>query len=320
MNSKSLARHVAVWAVVTVAGVAMGQGQPVGSQPTPLLRPASGLSAVDPKVDDALDKIEAADKTLLNLTAPIRLIRRFPAIQGGGEHTRFGTIFYHVQAGPVGQPPLRKFALKFETLDVRGAAGDQPVRREDKQSFIFDGTWLLETRDADKFFVRRRIVAPGIVKDPVKIGEGPFPLPIGQRKADMLERFVITLTDPLENAPENERLRAVLSTCVQIKLVPKVDTPGARDFREIRLWYRMKDWMPIFAQTINLDDSSAEVFIILSGEWDATPAAATFSTMPPPASEGWRGDVVEQVQGNTPAPAPADPNAPQPMTDIKPRR
>jgi hypothetical protein len=327
MKCMSVSRCLGVWAVVTVAmagavaGVAMGQGQPVGGQPMPLLQPAAGLSAVDPKVDDALDKIEAADKTLVNMTAPIRLIRRFPAIQGGGEHTRFGTIFYSVQPAPAGQPPLRKFALVFETLDVRGAAGEQPVRRDDKQSFIFDGTWLLEMREADKFFVRRRIVAPGIVKDPVRIGEGPFPLPIGQRKADMLQRFVITLVDPLDSAPDNARLRQVLAGCTQIKLVPKVDTPGARDFREIRLWYRANDWMPIFAQTINLDDSSAEVFIILGTDWNKPLNAAVFNTTPPSASEGWRGDTVEQVQGNASTqPAPADPNAPQPMTEIKPKR
>lgn len=280
----------------TLASAAIARQQ---EAPKPLLQPAPGLSAVDPQLNDTLDRIEAADKTLTNLTAPIRLIRRFPAIQGGGEHTRYGTIFYETKSSGAGQPPLRKFSLKFETLDVRAAEGQEAARREDKQSFTFDGTWLLETREDGKFFVKRRIVAPGVIKDPVRIGEGPFPLPVGQRKMDMLERFNITIVQPLDQAPEKpDALRALLSKCIQLRLVPKVDTPGARDFREIRLWYRATDLMPIFAKTVNLDDSSSEVFLILKDGWDKPVSPAVFSTTPPPAEEGWKGDIIEQVPGN----------------------
>jgi hypothetical protein len=55
--------------------------------------------------------------------------------------------------------------------------------------------------------------------------------------------------------------------------------------------------MPIYAQTINLDASSAEVFIVLQESWDKPFDTAVFSTVPPKAEDGWKGDVIEQVQG-----------------------
>lgn len=302
--------HTLLFGLIICTGAPIGVAQTAEPVAITQVKDPAPAAPIDPALGTLLDKIEAADATLVWLNAPIRLIRRFPEIQGGGEHTRYGTIWYAAEpkAKPAPNqptpnqpslpaPPLRRFALGFDTLDIKGGVNLQAVRREDKQAFVFDGTWLLETREAEKFFIRRRIVAPGVIKDPVRIGEGPFPLPVGQRKADMLARFDVTTPDPLQNAPENPRLRELLSTCVQLRLVPKVDTPGARDFQEIRLWYRKADLMPIYAQTINLDASSAEVFIVLQESWDKPFDTAVFSTVPPKAEDGWKGDVIEQVQG-----------------------
>ena len=281
------------------------------STPSPQAQPQSQSNgAVDPRVSMALDRIEAADRELTSLGAALRLIRRFPAIQGGGQQTQYGTISFVVQpaAGPAqtgaaqpaaAQPgvappaPLRKFAIKFETRDIPDAAG-QMRRESDPQDFIFDGTWLLERRHNDKFFARRRMLAPGAGRDPLKIGEGPFPLPIGQRKADMLERFDVTIVDVMDSAPDNPRLREVLKGCTQLRLLPRVETLGAKDFREIRLWFREPDALPIFAQTINRDDSSAEVFLV-NVKRNEPVAPGSFDTTPPADAEGWKGDVIDQV-------------------------
>ena len=54
---------------------------------------------------------------------------------------------------------------------------------------MFDGQWLIEKRPDKKQFVAREIAAPGEDFDPLSIKEGIMPIPIGQRAADVLERF-----------------------------------------------------------------------------------------------------------------------------------
>lgn len=282
--------------------------------PAPAPTPAPTPTQVDPRVGAALDRIEAADRELRTLTAAVRLIRRFPQILGGGQQTQYGTIAFSAEPGPgpgtaaganagaaqgqAGAPSQRRFAIEFETRDIPDPSG-QVRREDDPQDFIFDGTWLLERRHKDKFFARRRMLAPGAGRDPLKIGEGPFPLPIGQRKDDMLARFAVSLVPALEGSPDNARLRELLKDCTQLRLVPRVEVLGAKDFREIRLWFREPDALPIFAQTTNRDDSTAEVFLV-NIKRNEPVAPATFDTTPPAPSEGWTGDVIEQVPQGQP--------------------
>lgn len=296
-------------ALAQTPGVVPGAIPTAPSAPTPAPTPAASPAEPDPRVSAALDRVEAADRELRTLAAAVRLIRRFPAIQGGGQQTQYGTIAFLAEpagATPAGSAPAsaapsggepapakRQFAIRFETRDIPDAAG-QTRRESDPQDFIFDGTWLLERRHNDKFFARRRMLAPGAGRDPLKIGEGPFPLPIGQRKADMLARFDVSLVPALEGSPENARLREVLKDCTQLRLVPRVEVLGAKDFREIRLWFREPDALPIFAQTTNRDDSTAEVFLV-NVKRNEPVAPGTFDTTPPAASEGWTGDVIDQV-------------------------
>jgi hypothetical protein len=249
---------------------------------------------ISPELDAFLDRMESADRQLTSLKASVRLIRSQPEILGGGEDRRYGTLSFATQEGAPGQPALRRFAIRFEVLGIMGPDGKEE-RRADLYDVSFDGQWIIERWPEQKTFLRRLIVAPGSGKDPLRIGEGPFPLPIGQRKGDMLARFDISMPGALDSAPTNARLRELLGACTQLRLVPKVDTPGAKDFREIRLWFRAADALPIFGQTVNLDGTKAEVFL-LDVKRNEPVDAAVFNTTPPSAADGWKGDVVDSVQ------------------------
>ena len=94
--------------------------------------------------------------------------------------------------------------MTFDTLIVAD-------RRESiGQHYAFDGQWVVEKTPADKQFTKRQVVPPGEDFDPLRIGEGPFPVPVGQRKADILDRFDAEI---LPATPAHELLRA-LRTCL----------------------------------------------------------------------------------------------------------
>lgn len=292
---------------------------------------ASATKPIDPAVDDLLRKLEAADKDLASLTAQIQYTKFFPEIQGGGEHVWQGTLKFKdfgpvaaaiVPGGASGAPgemtnapaktavaarSVRGFRVDFITCVVDGA------KRDEQQQYIFDGQWLLTLNPPEKQFTRHEIAIPGSNEDPLRIGEGPLPLPIGQKRDDMVARFDLAEPPVLENIPESkdfEGLRKLLGNCRQLRLTPRTGGEEARNFRQIRLWYRTSDYLPVFAQTSNTDDSRGEVLLVGLVRNPALDKA-DFSTKPP---KDWKGE--ERARGR-PAPPPIVPMpAPKTQTGV----
>ncbi|MCZ6612201.1 MAG: hypothetical protein O6941_06170, partial [Planctomycetota bacterium] len=115
-----------------------------------------------------------------------------------------------------------------------------PPRREDRRThFIFAGSWFVEIDHEAKQFIKRQIVAPGKQFDPLKLGEGPFPLPIGQSKDEILARFDVQRIDlPKEGLLKN------LSNVYGLRLTPKPNTPEAEDFQRVELFYDRQTLLP----------------------------------------------------------------------------
>jgi hypothetical protein len=207
-----------------------------------------------------LDALESADKDLVSLTADVMYDRTFE-IQGDRQ-VRLGKLFYIVDPpapGDLTKTPRKRFAIKFDRLYV-----GEVIRPTDK-TYVFDGQWLME-RDADeKFFIKKQVVPPGEHFDPLKIGEGPMVIPIGQRKADIDRRYTTELLsageglEPAAGASEvekrdAERIKGDVAGSWQLKLTAKPEFAPEDEFKEIRLWYKRGpkgDLLPRMARTVN---------------------------------------------------------------------
>ena len=101
-----------------------------------------------------------------------------------------------------------------------------------------------------KRLVRRRIVEPGDRRDPLRLGEGPIPIPIGQRKSDILGSFDVSLADAVP-----ERLARKRDGVVGVRLVPKDGTRMAEDedMASIDYWVRSDDGEPVAIEVIEKD-------------------------------------------------------------------
>ena len=208
--------------------------QPVETTPA-AAAPASGSPLT---AEGLLDLMEKADANLRSLAADIQ----YDKLDGvtGDRQVRRGKVFFEdrtaADAKP-GQRRDRRFSVRFDTLYL----GD--VKRDEQQLFVFDGEWLTEVTPHVKQIIKRQVMPPGASFDPLKIGEGPLPLPIGQKKSDMLARFKVSLlrdAADLEGETEEEttKLKAFVKDSFQLKLVPNPGTSEAEKFAEIRLWYR----------------------------------------------------------------------------------
>ena len=238
--------------------------QPGASAPPPA--PAPGMQPPPAAAQIPAGEFESADALLTALETADKAIETFHAglvydkifLLQGDRQTRFGDLYYRVDGtppappgAPAGQPPLRTFAIHFTKLLLDGAM------RDEAQTWIFDGHWLVEKRFVEKQYVAHEMTRPGSHIDPLRLGEGPLPIPIGQRKADILARYDVELRptgdgfDPDDQAQAN--YLANLTGATQILLTPR---PGRTndDFTSIRLWYRHNAdglLLPILARTFS---------------------------------------------------------------------
>lgn len=285
--------------------------QPAATPPTPpAAPPASARNPDITSADELLSALERADQDLRTFESLIQYTRVAGDLQGGDQHVRRGRLWFASE--PPADPAARarrRFEVSFTELIFDGR------KRDDVEEWIFDGLWLVERRPTDKQFIKRRVIKPGEDKDPLRIGEGPFPIPVGQKKADVLARFDAALVDPLDALQQNESLRKLLSETYQLRLTPRDGVVQTRDFREVRLWYQRKDLLPIFAVATNTDGSRSEVFLLKQVK-NGPIGPERFRTDEPRPEDGW----VVQIEDFRPdGPAPGqNPSIRTPGTTIKP--
>lgn len=238
------------WGAFPQAGLKLAfnvAGQPA-AQPAGQPTPRSAADFAD--ADALLTALEKADEGLVTLTADLNYDVR--AEVQGDRQVRKGKLYFD------NRPP-RKFAVLFKELWL----GDE--RRREEQLIVFDGEWLVEKNMQDKAMIKRQVVPPGQKFDPLKIGEGPLPIPIGQKKSDVMLRFAAEIKpveDGLAAEPEAspqektevEAIKAHVAGATQVKLVPKPEFLRDTDFTEVRLWYRRNtdgDLLPVMARTLS---------------------------------------------------------------------
>lgn len=196
---------ISATAMMFAAGAARADdAKPVSTAPTsPAAAVASAGSASFTTADELLNALHGTGRDIRALSADIRYTKKFAAIEGDESQVRIGSLWFRSQpiapavagANNAESKPDRVFRVDFTTLIVDDKLRDEP------QTFIFDGEWLVERQPTQRLQWKRRVVAPGQKIDPLAIGEGPFPMPIGQSREKILERFTAELLAPADGWP-----------------------------------------------------------------------------------------------------------------------
>jgi hypothetical protein len=116
-----------------------------------------------------------------------------------------------------------------------------------KVEYMLDEGWLVDRDYKRRVEIKRQVLKPGEKINLLKLGEGPFPLPIGQPREEVLKMFEVK---------KIETAQAELADTVHIELVPKEKTQFARKFKKIDVWVETKTSFPRRIATV--DKSEAE--------------------------------------------------------------
>ncbi len=201
---------------------------PAAPAPAPALATAPAARFAD--ADALLTAVERTSDSLRDFRANITL-ETTDDVTGDTER-RLGQLVFVQEEG---KPATRRFAVVFEKfIDGSGRMDERPVR------YIYADGWLTEADFKQRTLVRRQLARAGEQYDPLKPGEGPVPLPIGQRRADVLARFDASLA----TAPDSTLLLKSARAMVGVRLKPK---PGMadRDLVEASVWYDAQSLVPV---------------------------------------------------------------------------
>lgn len=233
---------------------------------------SDGCAAADPQVIELLDQLEQRGREIETLQAGLQYLYEQELL--GDRQLRIGKLIY---AGG----ERSRFRIDLQTLVINDEMHNRPWL------FIFDGEWLAEVQPQQKLFIRRQVVAPGTTYNPLRLGEGPFPVPLGQRREEVLAAFNVKRVEP---AGDDD------AELIHLRLTPHhADREQTSDaaLAQVDLWYDQQTLLP--RKIITVDDSENRKTVTLHGirvnELDTEQAEDLFDTSTPPDSAGYRVEV-----------------------------
>ena len=190
-----------------------------------------------PQVVAVLDSLERAGDKITDLQTDLRFETFNTVLED--RITKTGRLLYKKQ------DPNALFLVRFDRLSQGG------VTNENREWHLFDGNWYIEAREMTRQVIRREIVRPGEKINPFELGKGPFPLPFGQKKTEMLQRFDIVLLPTSGNEPP---------ASAHLKCVPKAGEELADKYLALHLFVDQKTDLPAKIIAEQTDDNVVTVW------------------------------------------------------------
>jgi outer membrane lipoprotein-sorting protein len=179
-------------------------------------------------IDEILDALDARGKDFKTFTANVTLAEESTDV--GGKTTKWGKVWYQNQGE--GNARIR---VTFDTAER--TEGKKFAEKIDYE--LMDGK-LIERNYKAKSQQTNQVIRPGEKIDLFKLGQGPFPLPIGQPKEEVHKQFEVTKGEPSTGNDNPDP-----PGTVHIRLIPNPDTKLARKLKTIDAWVDVKSHMPV---------------------------------------------------------------------------
>jgi len=119
--------------------------------------------------------------------------------------------------------------------------------RAEKIEYLLDNGWLIDRDYKRQTETKRQVLRPGQKVNLLKLGEGPFPLPIGQEKIEVYRQFDVSQS-PLPPGDKNN--------LPHVTLTPKPGTDLAKRFATIDVWVDPATNMPTLIRTVDVNKTA----------------------------------------------------------------
>jgi outer membrane lipoprotein-sorting protein len=218
-------------------------------------------------LDTTLDALNARGQNLQDFTAAVAL--HTADNRTGQDTAQIGTVIFQNRNN--GDSRIK---VGFEKKESDN--GDHKITQKQKLDYLLEDGWLTDRDYQKKLEVRRQVLQPGQKMNLLKLGEGPFPLPIGQDKTEVKKQFEASKIPPSADDPKDT---------VHIKLVPKPGSQFEKRFKQIDVFVDTKTGMPARIDTVEKAGTTRSTELknvkLNTGVKDAA------FVLPPIANDGW---------------------------------
>jgi hypothetical protein len=183
-------------------------------------------------VGDVLEALHARGQDLHDFTAGVTLTETDVL---GKETERRGMVWY--QRKQNGDTRIR---VSFTEKKLSGSTFKQRLE------YLLENGKLVEQNYETKLQITRQVLKPGQKLDPLKLGEGPFPLPIGQPPEDVLKMFDVQKQPTTKDDPAGT---------VHVQLAPKAGTRLAKKFKTIDVFVSPENNFPVRIDALENGDT-----------------------------------------------------------------
>ena len=202
----------------------------VHAQATATTRPADPV-ATRPSLDQAtekiLDRLEARGKEIKDIEAALTFVKHDPVFNSTEKFE--GTVLFKEEK------PNPRFFIRFDRSNLNGRVNEK------KEWHVFDGRWYIEAREKNTAIIKHEVLRPDEDREVFRLGQGPFPLPFGQKKADILKQFTVKLIAPdPKDPPDSDHL----------ELTPLPKTELDKKYEKIHFFIDRKEGLPARVQTV----------------------------------------------------------------------
>jgi len=241
----------------------------LATSPTPATQ-AAGLSPQS-TVDEVLDALDARGRNLQDFSAAVKLT---DSDNSTGDSTiNLGNVILQRKG-----PDDARIRVAFTQKQL-----GNKIFKVDHQ-YTLDNGLLVERDYQSKHQTSQQILKPGQKLDLFKLGQGPFPLPLGQKKEDVLQLFQVQKIAPDKDDPP---------ATVHLQLTPKPGTQFARQFKTIDVWVDTASNMPRRIQTVDVNEVTTRTTDLTDVKINSGATDEDFAN--PPLPDGW--DIVEGPYG-----------------------
>lgn len=126
-------------------------------------------------VDQVLDALDQRGRGLKDFSAKVSITQGDPTVSVS---TRTGQVWFQVKGIDDG-----RIRVTFDK-QIEGK-----ITRDEKLDYLLDNGLLIDRNYRKSSETRRQVLKPGEKINLLKLGDGPFPLPIGQKKEDVYKLF-----------------------------------------------------------------------------------------------------------------------------------
>jgi len=238
-----------------------------------------------------LDRLEARGRTMRDFSASV-VVEQFDALTEEREVRRARVVM----TGGEGKKKVIGIVID-EFIDASGRGAT------DGRRFLFEDGWLIEMDPARKQVVKRQLARAGESFDPLRLGDGPFIVPLGQPRAAVEREFVVSDA----SIPDHgffKSLRSAADGLCALQLVAREGTEAHRSMRSLTLVFDRATLAPRGVEVLKHNGDTERVLLresAIDGGIDAKQA----EVIALPDMAGWRVDerpLAREAETSPPQP------------------